>query len=60
MNHLIERRTVTGKGYPSDMPADDHPVPDCHPGALPRTDELLSRSISIGTGIRHAVIRNLR
>ncbi len=52
MNHLIEQRTVTGKGYPFDMPADDHPVPDYHPGALPRTDELLSRSISIGIGIR--------
>ncbi len=52
MNHLIEQRTVTGKGFPFDMPADDHPVPDYRPGALPRTDELLSRSISIGIGIK--------
>jgi len=52
MNHLLERRTVTGKGFPFDMPADDHPVPDYRPGALPRTDALLARSISIGIGIR--------
>ncbi len=53
MNHLLERRTITGKGHPFDEP-DGHPAVDYHPGMLPKTDELLARSISIGIGIRDA------
>jgi dTDP-4-amino-4,6-dideoxygalactose transaminase len=51
MEHLLERRTITGKGCPFDC--------DCHgtsgaryaAGMLPRTDALLDRSISFGIGV---------
>jgi len=54
MNHLLERRTATGKGCPFDCDHDDHARGDYRPGMLPRTDELLARSISIGIGVRDA------
>ena len=50
MDHLLQHRTVTGKGYPFDQPG--QPVPDYHAGVLPKTDALLARSISIGIGIK--------
>ena len=43
MNHLLERRTVTGKGCPFDCECIDHPHGEYHAGMLPRTDELLNR-----------------
>jgi dTDP-4-amino-4,6-dideoxygalactose transaminase len=52
MNHLIEKRTVTGKGYPFNTGNGDGLQSDYTPGSLPRTDDLLSRSISIGIGVR--------
>ncbi len=54
MNHLLERRTVTGKGCPFDCDHTDHPHGEYHAGMLPRTDALLERSISIGIGVRDA------
>jgi dTDP-4-amino-4,6-dideoxygalactose transaminase len=54
MNHLLEKRTATGKGCPFDCsdPAHDHG--EYYAGMLPRTDDLLERSISIGIGVRDA------
>jgi dTDP-4-amino-4,6-dideoxygalactose transaminase len=54
MNHLLERRTVTGKGCPFDCDCSDHPRGEYHAGMLPRTDALLERSISIGIGVSDA------
>jgi dTDP-4-amino-4,6-dideoxygalactose transaminase len=54
MNHLLERRTVTGKGCPFDCSCPEHARGDYRPGMLPRTDALLERSISIGIGVRDA------
>ena len=52
MNHLLERRTVTGKGCPFDCGHTDHGDGEYYAGMLPRTDALLDRSISIGIGVR--------
>jgi dTDP-4-amino-4,6-dideoxygalactose transaminase len=52
MDHLLARRTVTGKGCPFDCDADGHQHGEYHAGMLPRTDALLERSISIGIGVR--------
>ena len=54
MNHLLERRTVTGKGCPFDCSCTDHPHGEYQVGMLPQTDALLARSISIGIGVRDA------
>ena len=54
MNHLLERRTVTGKGCPFDCNLPGHDHGDYRIGMLPRTDALLDRSISIGIGVRDA------
>jgi dTDP-4-amino-4,6-dideoxygalactose transaminase len=54
MTHLLERRTVTGKGCPFDCETAGHNHGDYRPGMLPRTDDLLERSISIGIGVRDA------
>jgi dTDP-4-amino-4,6-dideoxygalactose transaminase len=52
MNHLIERRTATGKGCPFDCGDPAHAHGDYRPGVLPQTDALLERSLSIGIGVR--------
>ncbi len=52
MNHLIEKRTVNGKGCPFDCGDASHSHGDYRPGSLPRTDALLERSLSIGIGVR--------
>jgi dTDP-4-amino-4,6-dideoxygalactose transaminase len=52
MNHLIDRRTASGKGCPFDCDHTDHTKGDYRPGLLPQTDALLERSISIGIGVR--------
>lgn len=54
MEHLIERRTVTGKGCPFDCACYPSGEVDYRRGMLPRTDALLARSISIGIGVSDA------
>jgi dTDP-4-amino-4,6-dideoxygalactose transaminase len=51
MEHVLERRTVTGDGWGFDSatPSDRDAVHGR--GMLPRTDELLARSISFGIGV---------
>ncbi len=51
MEHVLEKRTVTGKGCPFDCPSFNHEEVVYQRGMLPRTDELLARSISIGIGV---------
>jgi len=52
MNHLLEKRTVTGKGCPFDCGDPSHPHGDYRVGMLPQTDALLERSLSIGIGVK--------
>ena len=54
MEHLVERRTVSGRGCPFDCSCFGHGQTDYRIGALPRTDELLARSMSIGIGVSDA------
>jgi len=54
MNHLLDRRTATGKGCPFDCDHTDHARGEYRAGMLPETDGLLERSISIGIGVRDA------
>jgi 8-amino-3,8-dideoxy-alpha-D-manno-octulosonate transaminase len=54
MEHLIERRTVTGKGCPFDCPCFHDGEVGYRAGMLPRTDALLARSMSIGIGVSDA------
>ena len=51
MNHLLEKRTVNGKGCPFDCDDPNHTHGDYRVGMLPQTDALLERSISIGIGV---------
>ena len=51
MNHLLDKRTVTGKGCPFDCGDPSHSHGDYRVGMLPQTDDLLERSISIGIGV---------
>jgi len=51
MNHLLEKRTVSGKGCPFDCGHSGHSHGDYRVGMLPRTDALLERSMSIGIGV---------
>ena len=51
MEHLIERRTVAGRGCPFDCACYGSDEAVYRPGMLPRTDALLARSMSIGIGI---------
>jgi dTDP-4-amino-4,6-dideoxygalactose transaminase len=52
MNHLLEKRTVTGKGCPFDCADPGHSHGEYRAGMLPQTDDLLERSLSIGIGVR--------
>ena len=52
MNHLLEKRTITGKGCPFDCAIPGHSHGEYRAGMLPQTDALLERSISIGIGVR--------
>jgi dTDP-4-amino-4,6-dideoxygalactose transaminase len=54
MEHLLEKRTVSGKGCPFDCGGSHGEHAEYRRGMLPRTDELLARSISIGIGVRDA------
>ena len=51
MEHLLERRTVTGKGCPFDCPYHGTADARYEAGMLPQTDALLERSISFGIGV---------
>ncbi len=51
MEHLLERRTATGKGCPFDCRCFYDGEVGYRRGMLPRTDALLARSISIGIGV---------
>lgn len=52
MDHLLERRTVTGKGCPFDCDCTNHPREEYWVGMLPQSDAILGRSISIGIGVK--------
>jgi dTDP-4-amino-4,6-dideoxygalactose transaminase len=54
MDHVLSRRTVTGKGCPFDCGHTDHAGGQYRIGMLPQTDDLVDRSISIGIGVRDA------
>ncbi len=51
MEHLLAARTVTGRGCPFECPETDPRSPVYRRGMLPRTDDLLERSMSIGIGV---------
>lgn len=54
MEHVLENRTVTGKGCPFDCRCTNDEEVVYRRGMLPRTDALLERSISIGIGVSDA------
>lgn len=49
MEHLLARRTATGRGYPFNV--DGLAPPEYRVGMLPVTDRLLSRSMSFSIGV---------
>ena len=51
MEHVLERRTMTGKGCPFDCRCFYAEEVVYRRGMLPRTDALLARSISFGIGV---------
>lgn len=52
MEHVMSRRTITGRGCPFDCPATDERPAGYQPGMLPATDTLLARSISFSIGVQ--------
>ncbi len=51
MEHLLARRTASGRGVRSDC-AQFYPEPiEYRPGMLPRTEDIVGRSMSIGIGV---------
>jgi dTDP-4-amino-4,6-dideoxygalactose transaminase len=54
MEHLLERRTVSGKGCPFDCGCYGDGEATYRRGMLPQTDALLARSMSIGIGVSDA------
>jgi dTDP-4-amino-4,6-dideoxygalactose transaminase len=54
MEHVLEKRTVTGKGCPFDCRCFNEEEVVYRRGMLPRTDALLARSISLGIGVSDA------
>jgi dTDP-4-amino-4,6-dideoxygalactose transaminase len=51
MEHLLEQRTVSGKGCPFDCSCFGSGPVTYRRGMLPQTDALLGRSLSIGIGV---------
>jgi len=51
MEHVLEQRTISGRGCPFDCRCTYEGAVEYRRGMLPRTDALLSRSISFGIGI---------
>ena len=54
MEHVLERRTVTGKGCPFDCRCFHEEEVVYRRDMLPQTDDLLARSISFGIGVSDA------
>jgi dTDP-4-amino-4,6-dideoxygalactose transaminase len=54
MEHLLERRTVSGRGCPFDCDCYGDAKATYRRGMLPQTDALLARSMSIGIGVSDA------
>lgn len=54
MEHLLEKRTVSGRGCPFGCACCQADTPTYEKGMLPRTDALLARSMSIGIGVSDA------
>jgi 8-amino-3,8-dideoxy-alpha-D-manno-octulosonate transaminase len=54
MEHLLERRTVSGRGCPFDCDCYGDGEATYRRGMLPLTDALLARSMSIGIGVSDA------
>jgi hypothetical protein len=54
MEHVLEKRTVTGRGCPFDCRSTREEEVVYRRGMLPRTDALLERSISFGIGVSDA------
>jgi dTDP-4-amino-4,6-dideoxygalactose transaminase len=54
MEHLLQRRTISGKGCPFDCSCHGDGQADYRAGMLPQTDALLARSMSIGIGVSDA------
>jgi dTDP-4-amino-4,6-dideoxygalactose transaminase len=52
MNHLLEQRTINGKGCPFDCGDPNHSHGTYRAGMLPQTDDLLERSLNIGIGVK--------
>jgi dTDP-4-amino-4,6-dideoxygalactose transaminase len=50
MEHLLARRTATGRGHPFGL--DGEQAPEYRAGMLPRTDALLARSMSFSIGVQ--------
>jgi 8-amino-3,8-dideoxy-alpha-D-manno-octulosonate transaminase len=51
MEHVLEERTVSGRGCPFDCPSFGGNGANYRQGMLPQTDALLARSISFGIGV---------
>jgi hypothetical protein len=51
MEHLLERRTVTGRGCPFDCSCTHPEAAVYRAGMLPSTDALLERSMSFAIGV---------
>jgi dTDP-4-amino-4,6-dideoxygalactose transaminase len=51
MEHLLDKRTATGRGCPFDCHCDDHEPVRYEAGMLPATDALLARSMSFAIGV---------
>lgn len=51
MEHLLNRRTASGKGCPFDCACHAGDAGAYRAGMLPQTDALLARSMSIGIGV---------
>jgi dTDP-4-amino-4,6-dideoxygalactose transaminase len=51
MEHVLTGRTISGRGCPFDCACTDGRPPDYRRGMLPKTDELLARSMSFAIGV---------
>ncbi len=51
MEHLLARRTASGKGCPFDCVQFYPEAIEYRPGMLPRTEDIVGRSMSIGIGV---------
>ena len=54
MEQILQKRVPTDEGWPDTHPRYTGGEVDYHAGMLPQTDDLLSRAINIGIGVRDA------